>query len=372
VTDPIPLVDLAWQHAEVAAEVSKGLEGVFARTAFVLGPEVAEFERRFAEFQGVAHCVGVANGTDALELALRAVGVEPGQEVVLPANTFVASAFAAQRMGAVPVLVDVRPDTLLMDCEAAVSAVGPRTGAVMPVHLFGQMAAMEALASLASVGVPVVEDAAQAQGASRSGVGAGAWGAAAGTSFYPGKNLGAYGEAGAVLSQSDEVAARVRALRNMGSEVKYEHPVFGCNSRLDTVQAVVLDVKLRRLAAWNAERAAAAERYAGLLGGIDGVVLPTVDPANVHVWHLYVVRVPERDRVLSALQAAGIGAGIHYPVPVHLHGAFASLGYGRGDFPVSEEAAASILSLPMFPGITAAQQERVAEALAEALAEVLR
>lgn len=363
-TDFVPLVDLHLQHAAIADDVVAGLDRVFGRTAFVLGEEVAQFEAAFAAFQGVDHCVGVANGTDALELALRAVDLPPGAEVVLPANTFVASAFAVVRAGGVPVLVDVDPDTLLADPEAVAAAVTPRTAAVMPVHLYGQMAPMEGLSSL---GVPVVEDAAQAQGATRNGVGAGAWGEVAGTSFYPGKNLGAYGDAGAVLTRSEEVAARVRALRNHGSEVKYEHPAPGFNSRLDTVQAVVLLAKLQRLAAWNEERRTAAVRYLDLLAGVEGVVLPVTDDGNVHVWHLFVVRVPERDRVVATLNGAGIGAGVHYPKPVHLHGAFSSLGLGEGAFPVAEEAARTVLSLPIYPGITASQQERVVVELRKAL-----
>ena len=367
-TDSVPLVDLHFQHAEIADAILAGLDHVFDRTAFVLGQEVAEFEAAFARFQGVGHCVGVANGTDALELALRAVDLPPGGEVVLPANTFVASAFAVVRAGGVPVPVDVDPATYLVGADAVAAALTDRTAAVMPVHLYGQMAPMGPIVEVAGrAGVPVVEDAAQAQGASRDGVGAGAWGEVAGTSFYPGKNLGAYGDAGAVLTRSAEVAARVRALRNYGSDVKYEHPVPGFNSRLDTVQAVVLLAKLQRLAAWNEARRAAAARYLEMLDGVDEVVLPVVDDRNVHVWHLFVVRVPERDRVVAALNEAGIGAGVHYPKPVHLHGAFSGLGLGEGAFPVAEEATRTVLSLPIYPGITESQQERVVAELRKAL-----
>lgn len=365
---PIPLVDLAAQHAVVAAEVEAGWQSVLRRTAFVLGDEVAAFEREFAAFSGVDHCVGVANGTDALELALRAVGVGPGDEVVLPANTFIATPLAVVRAGATPVLVDVDADTQLIDEEQAVAAFGDRTRAVIPVHLFGQVAPIEhLLAEAAARGVVVVEDAAQAQGALRHGVGAGAFGAIAGTSFYPGKNLGAYGDAGGVLTTDAALAAKVRALRGYGSEVKYHHPEVGFNSRLDTLQAVVLSAKLRRLADWNAARRAAAARYDALLEELDEVRRPVTAAGNEHIWHLYVVRVHERDRVLSALHAAGVGAGIHYPVPVHLQGAFASLGQGRGAFPVTESAADEILSLPMFAEITEAQQERVVDELRKAV-----
>jgi dTDP-4-amino-4,6-dideoxygalactose transaminase len=317
----------------------------------------------------VAHCIGVANGTDALEIALRALDVGAGDEVIVPTNSFVASALAVARAGARPVLVDCDAQTSLIDVADVERKLGPRTRAVMPVHLYGQLAPVERLAPLlAERGIAIVEDAAQAQGARRHGRGAGSFGALAATSFYPGKNLGAYGDAGAVLTGSDELARRVRALRNYGSEVKYHHPEPGFNSRLDTLQAVVLSAKLKRLAAWNAARRQSAERYDALLSRIPGVTLPTTLPGNEHVWHLYVVRVPRRDAVLARLQDAGIGAGIHYPTPIHLQGAFRQLAHRPGDFPVAEKLAGEVLSLPIYPGITPEQQERTARALAEALA----
>jgi len=360
----IPLVDLAAQHAEVASEVEAGFAAVIGRTAFILGAEVEEFERSFAAFAGVSHCIGVANGTDALELALRAAGAGPGDEVIVPANTFVATALAVVRAGATPVFADCDDTHQLIDPRAL--RLGPRTRAVVAVHLYGQMAAVEDLVS-AAPGIALVEDAAQAHGASRHGRQAGTIGIAAGTSFYPGKNLGAYGDGGAVLTGSDAIATAVRALRNYGGTVKYHHDVLGTNSRLDTLQAVVLRAKLRRLATWNAARRAAAARYDELLAGLPQVVRPRTAPGNEHVWHLYAVRVPRRDRLLERLLAAGIGAAIHYPVPLPLQPAFAHLGHRRGDFPVSERAAAETLSLPMFPHITAAQQERVVDALRAAL-----
>jgi dTDP-4-amino-4,6-dideoxygalactose transaminase len=362
-------VDLAAQQAEVDDEVRAGIDEVFATTAFVGGPAVGRFEAAYAAAVGVQHCVGVANGTDALELALRAVGVGPGDEVVLPANTFVATAEAASRIGAVPVPVDVDPVHLLVDPDAVRSAVGPRTGAVVPVHLFGRMAPVEELLKIAAdAGVPLVEDAAQAQGARRRGRCAGAVGLAAGTSFYPGKNLGAAGDAGGVTTDDADVARRVRLLAGHGSARKYDHEVVGMNSRLDTVQAVVLEAKLKRLAGWNALRRAAAARYGALLAGVAGVRPPAAAAGDEDVWHLYVVQVEQRDRVLAALHEAGIGAGVHYPTPVHRTGAYAHLGLGRGAFPVAEAAADRILSLPMHPHLTAAQQERVVEVLAAAVA----
>jgi dTDP-4-amino-4,6-dideoxygalactose transaminase len=365
----IPLVDLAAQQAEVEQEVRAGLDDVFATTAFIGGPQVAQFERAYAAEIGVGHCVGVANGTDALELALRAVGVTAGDEVILPANTFIATAEAVGRIGARPVLVDVDPTHLLIDPDQVAAAVSERTRAIVPVHLFGQSAPVERLVPIArSCGAAIVEDAAQAQGARRLGRAAGALGVVAATSFYPGKNLGAAGDAGAVTTDDPEIARRVRLLGAHGSETKYRHEIVGCNSRLDTIQAVVLLAKLKRLARWNDLRRAAAARYQDLLADIDGVKLPHSMAGNVDAWHLFVVRVPERDRVLRALQQAGIGAGIHYPDPVHLTEAFAGLGQGCGRFPVAEQAAGKILSIPLYPHIGIDDQRFVADQLRTAVA----
>lgn len=364
----IPLVDLAAQHREVADEVCAGLARVIETTAFILGPDVAGFEEEFARFCVARHCVGVGNGTDAIELSLRALDIGQGAEVILPTNSFIATALAVRRAGAVPVLVDCDPVHLLIDPDRVAERIGPRTAAIVPVHLYGQMAPMGRLVELARAhGLALIEDAAQSQGATQAGEGMAAHGIVAATSFYPGKNLGAYGDAGAVVTNDDAVVARVRALRNYGSDVKYAHPETGFNSRLDTLQAVVLRAKLRRLAAWNDARRAAAARYDALLQGVPGVTRPATLTGNAHVWHLYVVRVPRRDAVLSRLHAAGIGAGIHYPTPIHLQGAFRHLGHARGDFPIAERAAAEILSLPLFPEITAAQQERVVRELTGAL-----
>lgn len=365
----VPLVDLRAQQDEIDAEVRAGLDEVFAKTSFIGGPAVAEFEKAYADATGIAHCVGVANGTDALELALRAAGVGRDDEVVLPANTFIATAEAVSRIGARPVLVDVDPEFLLIDPAKVEAALTPRTKAIVPVHLFGQTAPVEELLPLAQAhGAVIVEDAAQSQGATRHGRPAGGLGLAAGTSFYPGKNLGAAGDAGAVLTNDPEIAARVRTLSAHGSDRKYVHDLIGVNSRLDTIQAVVLLAKLKRLARWNDLRREAAARYTELLADVPGVRVPSVAPGNVDVWHLYVIRVEERDRVLDELHAAGIGAGIHYPYPVHLTKAYAELGLGPGSFPVAEAAADRILSLPLYPHITADQQARVVSALASALA----
>lgn len=356
----IPPVDLSIQHAQVAAEVAAGWDEVFARTAFVGGPQVTEFEHAYAGFSGVAHCVGVANGTDALELALRALEIGPGDECVVPANSFIATAEAVARSGATPVFVDCDAESFLIDTKAALAAITPRTKAVLPVHLYGQIAPVE---DLLNQGIHVVEDAAQSQGATRNGAVSGSIGTIAGTSFYPGKNLGAYGDAGAVTTNDEDLAARVRLLSQHGSAQKYVHSSLGFNSRLDTLQAVVLQAKLQRLTAWNTERDEAAAYYSALLAGVDGVKLPQVLPGNTHVWHLYVIRVPERDRVHDELRANGVGAAIHYPTPIHKTAPFAT----GETFPNAELVAGEILSLPIFPGITRIQQERVAEALIGAL-----
>jgi dTDP-4-amino-4,6-dideoxygalactose transaminase len=365
----IPLVDLAAQHAAVADEIAEGWRQVLAKTSFIAGPQVAAFESEYAAFTGARHCVGVANGTDAIEIALRALGVGPGDECILPANTFIATAEAVWRAGATPVLVDCADDgTYLIDVAAAEAALTPRTRAIIPVHLYGQAAPVERLLPPAeSTGAWVIEDAAQAQGARRGDRSAGVLGHAAATSFYPGKNLGAYGDAGAAITDSGELAARMRMIADHGSWRKYDHEVIGFNSRLDTLQAVVLSAKLRRLAGWNAARQVAAGRYDELLADVSDVIRPRVLDSNEPVWHLYVVRVPDRDRVIKELHAARIGAGIHYPVPVHLSSAFAGLGYAEGAFPVAERAAREVLSLPLFPEVTPAQQERVVSVLTAAL-----
>jgi dTDP-4-amino-4,6-dideoxygalactose transaminase len=365
---PIPPVDLRAQHEAIAEEVAAGFAAVLDRTAFILGPAVTAFESAYAAFIGARHCIGVANGTDALELALRAAGADADAEVLLPANTFIATALAVLRAGARPVLVDCDEAHHLIDLQQAAARVTKRTRFLLPVHLYGQMAPTEEVEALARAhGLTVIEDAAQAQGARRHGRAAGTTGRAAGTSFYPGKNLGAYGDAGAVTTDDDALAARLRALRNYGSEVKYHHPEMGFNSRLDTLQAVVLSAKLKRLGAWNEARRAAARRYDELLADLPAVTLPRTLAGNEHVFHLYVVRVPHRDKVQERLAADGIGAQIHYPIPIHLQGAFRHLGLGPGSFPVAERAAGEILSLPIYPEITAEQQARVVASLRGAL-----
>jgi len=365
----IPFLDLAAQQREIADEIRPALDDLFERAAFIGGAPVAGFERAYAGFTRAAHCIGVGNGTDAIELALRALGIGAGDEVILPANTFIATAEAVVRAGATPVLVDVDPVYLLIDTDAVAAAITPATRAILPVHLYGQMAPMARLAAIASRhGLALVEDAAQSQGATQWGTVSGAAGVIAATSFYPGKNLGAAGDAGAVTTSDDGLARRVRLLSAHGSETKYVHELVGMNSRMDAVQAVVLSAKLARLERWNAARRAAAALYAEALAGLD-LVLPSTAPGNVHAWHLYVVQLAEREAVAATLAADGISTGIHYPTPLHLTQAFADSGWRRGQFPVAEAAAARILSLPMFPHLAAAQIGRVAEALQRALDE---
>ncbi|MFC9921434.1 DegT/DnrJ/EryC1/StrS family aminotransferase [Rhodococcus sp. NPDC127527] len=355
-------MDLSLQHRRIAEDVEVVLRDVMANAEFVLGSRVERFEREFATYCGARHAVGVGNGTDAVEIALRSVGVGRGDEVILPANTFVATAEAVVRCGATPVLVDCDED-FLIDPALVGERLTSRTRAVIPVHLYGQMARVEAVREAVGAEVAIVEDAAQAQGAERFGRRAGSLGDVAATSFYPGKNLGAYGDAGAVLTDSDAAAESIRAFRNHGGVRKHEHVQIGVNSRLDGIQAAVLSIKLSLLDAWNKERQSAAVRYQELLAENEQIALPAVTEGNEHVWHLYVVRVPNRDRAVSDLNTHGIGAGIHYPTPVHLLPAFSVLGCREGDFPVAERLSKEILSLPIFPGITEEQQDAVAAAL---------
>ncbi|TFD52141.1 DegT/DnrJ/EryC1/StrS family aminotransferase [Cryobacterium frigoriphilum] len=360
------MLDLGLQHRQIAAQVAEGFARVFAATSFIQGPAVTQFESDFAAYCGIEHVIGVGNGTDALELALRGAGIGAGDEVIVPANTFIATAEAVVRAGASVVFVDC-DENFLIDPARVHEQMTARTRAVMAVHLYGQTAPVDDLRAVVGSAVVIVEDAAQSQGARYRGRRAGSLGDVGGTSFYPGKNLGAYGDAGAVLTTSAEIAARVRMLANHGSVHKYEHESIGTNSRLDSLQAVVLSAKLARLDEWNAERRVLAERYSSMLGDTERVVTPVTVPGNEHVFHQYVVRVPGRDRVVAALNAVGIGAGIHYPYPVHLSPAFAGAAQGVGSFPVAEALAGQIMSLPIYPGLTVAQQDRVVEVLLSCL-----
>lgn len=362
----VPFVDVSIQNRRVATEIRARLDAIIETNAFVLGPAVAQFESEYAEFCQVDHCVGVGNGTDAIELALQSTGIGTGDEVIIPANTFVATAEAVVRSGATPILADC-DSAYLIKPESVADALTSRTRAVIGVDLYGQVADFDALRQIVGEDILLFEDAAQSQGARRWGRPAGSFGVAAATSFYPGKNLGAYGDAGAVTTGSVEVADRIRALRNHGGVRRYEHHHVGTNSRLDSIQAAVLSVKLAELQSWNLERSSAADLYARLIGDHERIILPQVVNGNEHVWHLYVVRVPERDRVLESLAAAGIGTGVHYPAPIHRLPAFADVISGSAAFPMADRLAGEILSLPMFPGITPDQQQRVVDVLKEFL-----
>ncbi|GAA1919529.1 DegT/DnrJ/EryC1/StrS family aminotransferase [Microbacterium aoyamense] len=358
----VPFVDLSWQTAQIRSEADSAISRIIDTSSFILGGAAEDFESAFARYSGVEHCLGVANGTDALELVLEGAKIGPGDEVILPANTFVATAEAVARAGATPILVDCTEDYLI-SVDGVAAAITPRTRAVAAVHLYGQTAPVDALRAVVGNDVFILEDAAQSQGAKRHGAPSGSLGDAAATSFYPGKNLGAFGDAGAVLTDDGELADTIRKLRNHGGVAKYEHSLVGRNSRLDGIQAAVLSLKLAHLDEWNQLRRDAAATYAELLGADDRIQLPLVAEGNEHIYHLYVVRVPDRDRVLAGLGAAGIGSGIHYPKPVHLLSAFAHLEQGPGSHPVAEAFGDEILSLPMYPGITADDQQYVADTL---------
>jgi dTDP-4-amino-4,6-dideoxygalactose transaminase len=361
----IPFVDLRRQGAEHFDELEAVFRSVVERAAYTLGPEVRDFETAFASLCGCSRVVGVSSGTDALTLAYLAAGVGPGDEVIVPVNTFIATAEAVSHIGAVPVFVDCLAGTANIDPAKLAEACTDRTRAVVPVHLYGQPADMDAVIAFAGPrGIPVIEDACQAHGATYRGRAVGSIGAAAAFSFYPGKNLGALGDGGAVTTNDERVADQVTLLRNHGQSDKYTHAIVGYCDRLHNLQAAFLSVKLPHLAEENARRREAAAHYDRLLAEVDGVTPIGRRDDVEHVYHVYVVEVEDRDAARSALDAAGIESGIHYPVPLHLTPAYRHLGYGPGDFPVAERMAGRILSLPMHPYLTADQVERVVDTLA--------
>ena len=369
-------VDLKVQARELHDQFHEVFESVTSRAAYTLGPDLSEFEAAFAAFCGCDYAVGVSSGTDALKLALLAADVDPGDEVFVPVNTFIVTAEAVSLIGAVPIFVDCLEETALIDPTALEAAAAEHEGiatAVIPVHLYGQPCDMDAIQGVADRhGLAVVEDACQAHGALYKGRPCGSMGVTAAFSFYPGKNLGALGDGGAVTTGSAELAERLRLLRNHGQADKYTHTLIGYCDRLHNLQAALLSVKLARLAGWNEARRAAAQRYARMLKGIDMVRPISVNDDATPVFHLYVLRLlgrdaAFRDTVRERLVEAGVESGIHYPVPLHLQPAYAHLGYRPDDFPVAERLATEILSLPMFPEITEEQQDHVASAMAVAL-----
>jgi len=359
----IPFVDLHAQYRAIQSEVDVAIQGVLESCQFTLGSEVAAFEREFADYCQAGFGIGVNTGTSALHLALLAVGVGSGDEVITVPFTFVATTSAIAYTGATPVFVDIDPVRFTMDPAAIEAAITPRTKAILPVHLYGQPADMDAIMAIAHRhGLVVIEDACQAHGAEVGGRRAGGIGLVGCFSFYPGKNLGAFGEGGLAVTSDPGIARRIRMLRDWGAETKYEHVIQGYNYRLEGLQGAVLRVKLRHLEAWTQARRAAAARYDRLLAG-SGLDLPGVARGVRHVYHLYVVRTGDRPGLQAGLGAQGIQTGIHYPHPVHLLPAFASLGYRPGQFPHSERAAREVLSLPMYPELSAASTAEVAEAV---------
>jgi dTDP-4-amino-4,6-dideoxygalactose transaminase len=363
----VPFLDLKAQYHALKPELRAAMDEVMENTAFAGGPFVAKFEQSFAAFCRTAHAVGVGSGTDALWLALLALGVGAGDEVVTVPNTFIATAEAITFCGAKPVFVDVDEATYTMSADALRRAITRRTKAVIPVHLFGQTADMDPIMEVArDRGLFVIEDACQAHGAEYKGRAAGSMGVAGCFSFYPGKNLGAYGEAGAVVTQDGELAKRIQILRDHGQPKKYFHSVVGWNARMDGLQGAVLSVKLQHLAEANEGRRKHAQFYNRLLAGYAGVCCPREASYAKHVYHIYCVRVKNRDAVMKSLGDAGVGCGIHYPVPLHLQEAYRGLNLGRGAFPVAERCAEEFLSLPMFPELTGEQIEYVVQALKKA------
>jgi dTDP-4-amino-4,6-dideoxygalactose transaminase len=383
----IPFLDLITPHVELEHELTEVFQRALRTAGFIGGPMVEDFEQAFAAFCGVSHSVAISSGTDALRFALMATGVKPGDAVLTVPHTFIATTEAISQAGAVPEFIEIDERTYNMSVEkleqfletrctrdASGKLISRRSGrpvtAVVPVHLYGQMADMDPILALAETyGLVVIEDACQAHGAEyfskkhNGWLKAGSVGAAAAFSFYPGKNLGACGEAGAVTTNDPGLAAKVKMLRDHGQAKKYHHDIEGYNGRLDAIQAGILQVKLARLAGWNAQRRDHAARYNQLLAGSKGIVLPFEPSWSSAVYHLYVIRTGDRDGLMDHLKDAGIGTGIHYPIPLHLQKAYTWLGYRAGDFPVAEEASRQIVSLPMFPQLTAGQQTRVADGI---------
>ena len=364
----VPLLDLPAQYASIRDAVMPAVLAVIERQQFIMGPEVAELESAIAKLSRVAHAIGCASGTDALLLPLMALGLQPGDEVITPAFTFFATAGTVHNTGGTPVFVDIERASFNLSPDAVEAAITPRTRAIIAVHLYGQMAAMERLLDLgAKHGIPVIEDAAQSIGARRQMDGA--WRLAGETgwvgtlSFFPTKNLGAWGDGGMILTQDTAVAERLRRLRTHGGAKQYHHDEVGTNSRLDTLQAALLLAKLPFLAGWSAARRRNAERYSARLRGHSAVVPPAVDPANEHIFHQYTIRAPRRDALREHLKDHGIGSAVYYPLPLHLQPCFAHLGYRRGSLPETEAAMGEVLSLPVYPELTEAQQERVIQTI---------
>ncbi len=356
----VPFLDLKVQYRQIEAELKPVLEDIMAAGAFIGGPPVADFEKEFAAFCGVKHCVGLSSGTDALRLALMAAGVGSGDEVITVPHTFIATTEAITQAGASPVFVDIDPATGCIDVRQIPSRITSRARAIVPVHLYGQTADMDPILEIARKhGLVVVEDACQAHGATYKGRPAGSMGLAGCFSFYPGKNLGAFGDAGAVVTDDEKLAQTIRMLREHGQSRKYVHDMEGYTGRLDAIQAAVLRLKLKRLAAWNRDRRANAARYTKLLSDVPGVTAIKEADFAQSVYHLYVILVDDRDGLQAFLTEQGVGTGLHYPLPLHLQKAYAAMGFKKGDFPASERTADRLISLPMYAELTHEQIEHV-------------
>jgi dTDP-4-amino-4,6-dideoxygalactose transaminase len=356
----VPFLDLKAQYDSIRAEIAAALQQVIDSSAFAGGPFVEQFEKEFAKLCQCQYAIGVSNGTAALGMALRGLGIGPDDEVITVPNTFIATVEAISCCGARPVFVDVDEQTYTMNPALLARAITPRTKALIPVHLFGQMADMDPIMELAKEhDLIVIEDAGQAHGALYKGKPAGSLGDAGCFSFYPGKNLGAYGEAGAVVTNDAELAMRLRKFRDHGQVKKYYHDMVGWNERMDGLQGAVLSVKLKHLEAWNQARRCHARLYGELLAGLDGVILPAEAKHAKHIYHIYAIRARQRDRLMHALAEKDIHCGIHYPVPVHLQEAYRFLGWRKGSFPIAEKCAEEFISLPMYPELTKEQMEYV-------------
>ncbi|MBF0522057.1 MAG: DegT/DnrJ/EryC1/StrS family aminotransferase [Candidatus Omnitrophica bacterium] len=368
----VPFVDFSQQHKIVKEEVDRGLKEVFEKGSFILGPQVKSFEENFAKYCESKYGIGVNSGTDALYLALGALHVGPGDEVILPSFTFIATALCVSYTGAKPVFVDVEDETYNMDSKKLEAAITKKTKVIMPVHLYGQAGNIEEICAIAKKhGITVVEDAAQAHGARYQGKRIGSLGKVSCFSFYPTKGLGGFGDGGMIVTSDDDVNTLARMLRDYGRTGRYDHKIKGFNSRLDTVQAVVLDAKLKYLDEWNAMRNKMGVYYCELLKNVDGVIAPKMKEGRTHTFQTFAVRIlKNRDQVVDKLKEKGVSALIHYPIPIHLQEAYKDAGYKRGDLPVSERISDEILSLPMFPHITKEQVEYVCESLKEVVKKI--
>ncbi|OLY93387.1 aminotransferase [Cnuella takakiae] len=360
----VPFLDFSPSHSEIKDEITLAFNAVYDSNWYVLGNRVSAFESAYAQFNSTPYAIGVSNGLDALYLSLKVLGITQGDEVIVPSNTYIATALAVSYLGATPIFVEPDPRTYNIDPLRIESAITAKTKAIMPVHLYGQCCEMAAIMEIAERHrLKVVEDNAQAHSATFAGKPTGSWGHSNGTSFYPGKNLGALGDAGAVTTSDAEIAKKVKVLRNYGSQVKYHNETIGHNMRLDELQAGILEVKLRHLQRWTVQRQEIASWYNELLNRVGDLILPYVHPDATHVFHLYVVRTTKRDALQQFLTQEGIGTLIHYPIPPHLQEAYKHLGHAKGAFPIAEEIASTCLSLPLFPGMTFEQANQVSTAI---------